>query len=591
MNVVITLLLISINQKVKVLSSFNCAANAFIIKLHEQFEALRQKKLNIMNQHCVHYYTFSMKHKVLAYKNLKHMTQKSHLNQMHWTEITSFSNMIYDFMIHHLIEKSKIQSHEIHDHHYWIYNVSMSTLLMRLCKFNKRQSSSFENSNDQLIFVKIIKNNNFKINVLKIDDFKIIALKNDDSSKNNNFKINDFKNDDFKKNNFKISDIKNDDFKNDDFKKNNFKISDIKNDDVKSDDIKNNDFKNDDVKNDDFKNDDAKNDDVKNDDAKNDDFKINKLNTIKLKNDDLKSNKFNSNDKIDLKNDFEEIENDHDMTTFRSIWVKDKTKNKMKQKFLSHCTQLKLNKQLNEINHQTYIWDFIQFWIKVKMKEQLNLQDKAWMSLHKQELCKNILKTDVCMMICTTTISDDSFIQEFKVNHVILQKIIRLQNVKIFVNMTWAENATTIYMSEDDEQLSSFQKDVQENCFTSYLNCFSFDKFMINDYFHQMFKKQYHIILILNNIILKIWYRNEVLFKIDMILRSNIAFATAVLNIFCDIAAFIAFINVNSKINVINVIKFKQNDIKVEIEFNLIVNYIKTEIFSINILLLILYST
>jgi len=83
MNVVITLLLISINQKVKVLSSFNCAANAFIIKLHEQFEALRQKKLNIMNQHCVHYYTFSMKHKVLAYKNLKHMTQKSHLNQMH----------------------------------------------------------------------------------------------------------------------------------------------------------------------------------------------------------------------------------------------------------------------------------------------------------------------------------------------------------------------------------------------------------------------------------------------------------------------------------------------------------------------------
>jgi len=76
-----------------------------------------------------------------------------------------------------------------------------------------------------------------------------------------------------------------------------------------------------------------------------------------------------------------------------------------------------------------------------------------------------------------------------------------------------------------------------------------------------------------------------------MILRSNIAFATAVLNIFCDIAAFIAFINVNSKINVINVIKFKQNDIKVEIEFSLIVNYIKTEIFSINILLLILYST
>jgi len=49
MNVVITLLLISINQKVKVLSSSNCVADAFIIKLHEQFEALHQKRLDITN--------------------------------------------------------------------------------------------------------------------------------------------------------------------------------------------------------------------------------------------------------------------------------------------------------------------------------------------------------------------------------------------------------------------------------------------------------------------------------------------------------------------------------------------------------------
>jgi len=47
------------------------------------------------------------------------------------------------------------------------------------------------------------------------------------------------------------------------------------------------------------------------------------------------------------------------------------------------------------------------------------------------------------------------------------------------------------------------------------------------------------------------------LFEIDMILHSNIIFATAVLNIFYNIVAFIVFINVNSKINMINVIKFK----------------------------------
>jgi len=83
MNVVITLLLININQNVKVLNSFNRVANAFIIKLHKQFKALCQKKLDIMNQHCVCYHTFSTKHKVLAYENLKHTTQKSHLDQMH----------------------------------------------------------------------------------------------------------------------------------------------------------------------------------------------------------------------------------------------------------------------------------------------------------------------------------------------------------------------------------------------------------------------------------------------------------------------------------------------------------------------------
>jgi len=58
------------------------------------------------------------------------------------------------------------------------------------------------------------------------------------------------------------------------------------------------------------------------------------------------------------------------------------------------------------------------------------------MSLYERKLHKNILKTDVCMMICTTTISDDSLIQKFKVNHVILQEIIKLQNVEIFVDMT-----------------------------------------------------------------------------------------------------------------------------------------------------------
>jgi len=49
MKIVIMLLLININQKVKVLNLFNCAADVFIIKLHKQFEVLSQKRFNIIN--------------------------------------------------------------------------------------------------------------------------------------------------------------------------------------------------------------------------------------------------------------------------------------------------------------------------------------------------------------------------------------------------------------------------------------------------------------------------------------------------------------------------------------------------------------
>ncbi len=41
----------------------------------------------------------------------------------------------------------------------------------------------------------------------------------------------------------------------------------------------------------------------------------------------------------------------------------------------------------------------------------------------------------------------------------------------------------------------------------------------------------------------------------------------------------------------IDIIKFKQNDIKVKIKFSFIVDYIKTKIFLIDILLLVLYLT
>lgn len=102
------------------------------------------------------------------------------------------------------------------------------------------------------------------------------------------------------------------------------------------------------------------------------------------------------------------------------------------------------------------------------------------MSLHERELRKDILETDVCVVVCTTTISGDPLIQGFKADHVILQEAARLQSAEVFVGMPWAEDATTIHMSGDDEQLPPPQENVQENCFAPYLNRSLFDRSMAN---------------------------------------------------------------------------------------------------------------
>ncbi len=57
MNVVIIMLLLKLNKKVKVLSSFNNTANTFVLKLNEQLQLLKNKDINLTNKKIIRFHS------------------------------------------------------------------------------------------------------------------------------------------------------------------------------------------------------------------------------------------------------------------------------------------------------------------------------------------------------------------------------------------------------------------------------------------------------------------------------------------------------------------------------------------------------
>ncbi len=57
MNVVITMLFLKLNKKVKVLSLFNNTANTFVLKLNEQLQRLKNKDINLTNKKIIRFYS------------------------------------------------------------------------------------------------------------------------------------------------------------------------------------------------------------------------------------------------------------------------------------------------------------------------------------------------------------------------------------------------------------------------------------------------------------------------------------------------------------------------------------------------------
>ncbi len=57
MNIVITMLLLKLSKKVKMLSSFNNTADTFVLKLNEQLQQLKNKDIILINKKIIHFHS------------------------------------------------------------------------------------------------------------------------------------------------------------------------------------------------------------------------------------------------------------------------------------------------------------------------------------------------------------------------------------------------------------------------------------------------------------------------------------------------------------------------------------------------------
>ena len=66
MNVIITMLLLKLSKKVKVLSSFNNTADTFVLKLNKQLQQLKNKDIILMNKKIVYFHLQFIEHQIVA---------------------------------------------------------------------------------------------------------------------------------------------------------------------------------------------------------------------------------------------------------------------------------------------------------------------------------------------------------------------------------------------------------------------------------------------------------------------------------------------------------------------------------------------
>ncbi len=100
MNVIITMLLLKLSKKVKVLSSFNNIADTFILKLNEQLQRLKNKDIILMNKKIIRFHSQFTERQIVAQDSHTSYSVNNDLAQQWWNVSHELSDIFYDQLTH-----------------------------------------------------------------------------------------------------------------------------------------------------------------------------------------------------------------------------------------------------------------------------------------------------------------------------------------------------------------------------------------------------------------------------------------------------------------------------------------------------------
>ncbi len=146
------------------------------------------------------------------------------------------------------------------------------------------------------------------------------------------------------------------------------------------------------------------------------------------------------------------------------------------------------------------------------MRKTLNMKDQEFFQRIEIELSVNILEHDVSAVVCTLINFNTTMLKKFKEDHTVIQKVMKVENAKIFIVMTHSNDSMHMF---NDEQLWLTKKDIKNNCFTHYINRSLFKHLIMLKYFHMLLTEQYRAILIINDIVFTVWYKAQMQFSVD----------------------------------------------------------------------------
>ncbi len=132
MNIIITMLLLKLSKKGKVLSSFNNTADTFILKLNEQFQWLKNKDIILMNKKIIHFHLQFTEHQIVAQDSCASHSINNDFAQWWWNVSHELSDVFYDQLTHQIIDQSKKTLHDIKNHQYKLHQISLNTLLLKV---------------------------------------------------------------------------------------------------------------------------------------------------------------------------------------------------------------------------------------------------------------------------------------------------------------------------------------------------------------------------------------------------------------------------------------------------------------------------